>query len=169
MKIEIHPLENITIDSITVSLGEARTDVETSLGKGQMIGNRCYYFDSEMAIDYDENNKVEFIEFLGGVGGSLRPTLYGISIFDAHAYEVTALLSQKNAGEINDTEHGYSYAYKKISVGIYRETRPEDVAEMIEEMKSLGIEVEGNEDVSVETTKANHWATVGFGIVGYYK
>ena len=42
-------------------------------------------------------------------------------------------------------------------------------AEMIEEMKSLGIEVEGNEDVSVETTKANHWATVGFGIVGYYK
>ena len=41
MKIEIHPLENITIDSITVSLGEARTDVETSLGKGQMIGNRC--------------------------------------------------------------------------------------------------------------------------------
>ncbi len=169
MKIEIHPLENVTIDSITVSLGEARTDVETSLGKGQVIGNRCYYFDSEMAIDYDENDKVEFIEFLGGVGGSLHPTLYGSSIFDANAEEVTALLIQKNAGEIDDTEHGYSYAYKKISVGIYREARPEDVAEMIDEMKSLGIEIEGNEDISAETIKANHWATVGIGIAGYYK
>lgn len=169
MKIEIVPLEKIVIDDVAVTLGMSRLDVEAAIGKGQPIGNRFYYFNNEMAIDYDSDGTVAFVEFLGGTGGTLRPIIYGVSVFDILADELAELLERKNAGEIDDPEHGYSYMYKNISVGIYRETRPIDVSEMIEEMRSLGVAINGNVDVAEEMRKANHWATIGAGVAGYYR
>ena len=32
-----------------------------------------------------------------------------------------------------------------------------------------GIPTENNEDVAEEMRKANHWATIGVGVVGYYQ
>ena len=56
-----------------------------------------------------------------------------------------------------------------ISVGLYREIRPQDVLEMIEEMKAGGIPVEDNEDLEADKRRAEHWATIGFGVAGYYE
>ncbi len=168
MKIEIYPLDKILIDVIPVYLGMDQSAVEAVIGKGQLIGKRYYYYDSEMAIDYDDSKRIEFIEFLGGIDGSLRPVIYGVSAFDAHADELTDLLLRKNNGEVVDTEQGYSYAFPNISVGIYREIRPSDVAEMIEEMKADGITTENNEDLANDMRKAMHWATIGIGVAGYY-
>ena len=109
-----------------------------------------------MAIDYSDDNTVEFIEFLGGIDGFLHPVIYGVSAFDTLANELVKLLQQKNDGEIDEAEQGYSYTFLNISVGVYRETRPSDVMEMIEEMKAHGISVEDNEDVIAEMRKANH-------------
>ena len=169
MKIEIYPLEKILVDGIAVSFGMEQSAVEAVIGEGQLIGKRYYYYDSEMAIDYDDSKRVEFIEFLGGIDGSLRPEIYGVSVFDAHADEVTNLLAHKNNGEVVDTEQGYSYAFPNISVGIYREMRPSDVAEMIEEMKADGIATENNEDLANDMRRAMHWATIGIGVAGYYR
>ena len=109
------------------------------------------------------------MEFLGGIDGALHPLIYGISVFDSLADEVANILCEKNAGEIVDAKHGYLYADKKLSVGVYRETTPEDISEMIEDMKSSGVQIDGNEDISEELKKANHWATIGIGVAGYYK
>ena len=169
MNIEIYPLEKIVVDGVSIYLGMDQSAVETAIGKGQLIGKRYYYFDNDMAIDYSENKTVEFIEFLGGIDGSVHPVIYGISAFDTLADELDSLLRQKNDGEIDDSEQGYSFAYLNISVGIYRERRPSDVMEMIEEMKADGISTEDNEDVEAEMRKADHWATIGVGVAGYYQ
>lgn len=168
MKVEIYPLDKVVIDGTSVCLGMEQAAVEASIGKGQLIGNRHYYYNSDMAIDYIDG-KVEFIEFLGGIDGSLHPWIYGVSVFDTPAEELIKILQQKNEGEVNDSEQGYSFAFMNISVGVYREVRPSDVAEMIEEMEADGISAENNEDVANEMRKANHWATIGIGVACYYQ
>ena len=169
MRIEIFPLDKVVFDGVSVCLGMERTIVEDAMGIGQHIGNRFYYYNNELAIDYNKNNKVEFIEFLGGVESSLQPTIYGLSVFGTDAEELKELLKQKNGGDINDTEQGYCYSFENISVGVYREIRPSDVLEMIEEMKVDGISTEDNEDVITDMYRASHWGTIGVGIRGYYQ
>jgi len=156
-------------DGVPVCLGVERSAVENAIGVGQLIGKRYYHYNNELAIDYNENGTVEFIEFLGGVEGSLQPTIYGVSAFGSDAEEVAELLKQKNDGEITDTEQGYSYSFSNISVGVYREIRPSDILEMIEEMKADGIPTEDNEDLAADMRRANHWATIGVGVAGYYR
>ena len=68
MNIQIYPLDKVVFGDISICFGMEKTAVELALGVGEVIGNRYYYFDSEMAIDYREN-KVDFIEFLSGVDG----------------------------------------------------------------------------------------------------
>ena len=168
MNVEIYPLEKVVIDGVSVCLGMEQSAVEAAIGKGSLTGERCYYYDNELAIDYDDDNRIEFIEFLSGVDGSLRPMIYGVSVYDTPADELTALLRQKNDGEVDDSEEGYSYAFLNISVGVYREIRPQDVAEMIEEMKADGIPTDDNVDLAADIRRANHWATIGIGVAGYY-
>lgn len=169
MKIEIIPLEKVVIDGVSVGFGMERAAVEAAIGCGEQVGQRCYYYNSEMAVDYDADDRVEFIEFLGGIDGELRPAIYGVSAFDAPADELTALLEQKNDGEVDDSEAVYAYTYLEISVGVYRETTPADVLEMIEQMQSDGIDAENNEDVQADRRRAGHWATIGVGVAGYYR
>ena len=64
MKIQIIPLEKIVIDGKDICLGMTRSDVITLLGDGE-FKHRHYYYNNELAIDYDKDGKVEFIEFLG--------------------------------------------------------------------------------------------------------
>ena len=40
---------------------------------------------------------------------------------------------------------------------------------MIEKMKADGIPTEGNEDLEHDMQRANHWTTIGVGVVGYYQ
>lgn len=169
MNIEIFPLDKVVFEGNAVCFGMERSIVENAIGTGQVIGNRIYYYNNELAIDYSKNNTVEFIEFLGGVDGILQPTIYGISAFEACADELVEVLKDKNNGIINDTEQGYSYSFLNISVGVYREIRPSDVLEMIEEMEADGISMVDNEDIIADIRRANHWATIGVGIKGYYQ
>lgn len=167
MKIEIYPLDKVVIDGAAICLGMERSAVEAAIGKGQLIGKRCYYFNSEMAIDYS-NHKVEFIEFLCGADGMLKPAIYGISAFETQANDLLAVLKEQNNGEIGDHENGYSYQFQNISVGVYREAVPEEIKEMIEEAASIGAPMSADE-IENEMKRANHWATVGVGVAGYYQ
>lgn len=167
MNIEICPLDKILIDGAAVYLGMDRAAVEAAIGNGQLIGTRCYYFNSEMAIDY-HNDQVEFIEFLGGADGMLKPTIYGVSAFEAQANELFELLKERNHGAIDDSEHGYAYQFQAISVGVYREAIPREVSEMIEEAAESGAPM-SDEEIQCELKRANHWATIGVGIAGYYQ
>ena len=170
MKVEIYPLDRVELDGKSIFLGMKRAEVGVSIGEGQVVrGNEQYYYQNEMRILYDKDDKVEFVEFLGGVDGMLKPVIYGVSAFDTNAETLMELLTQKNAGTVRDEEQGYSYQFMEISVGLYREIRPQDVLEMIEEMKADGIPVEGNEDLEADKRRAEHWATIGFGVARYYE
>ena len=119
MDIEICPLDKVLVDEEAICLGMEQSTVEAATGKGILVGKRYYYFNDEMAIDYNDN-KVDFIEFLSGTDGMLKPSIYGISVFESQADDLLKVLKEKNNGEINDTENGYSYQFHNISVGVYR-------------------------------------------------
>ena len=110
---------------------------------------------------------VEFIEFLGGIEGTLHPVIYGKSAFQEDADEIFELLKKENNGDIDDSENGYSYSFIETSVGIYRTSTPESVKEDIEDIKADG--VYDQEYVDEELKKAHHWATIGIGKKNYYK
>lgn len=120
-----------------------------------------------MVIDYLED-KVDFIEFLGGVDGQLKPVLYGTSVFDTDATELVKVLKMNNSDEVCDTEKGYSYQFPNISVGVYREAIPEEITEMIEEATRFGNPLSIDE-IQNEMRRANHWATIGCGSACYYR
>ncbi len=167
MKAEIYPLEKVIVDGITICLGMTQSEVETLMKAGQKTGNRYYYFNGEIAIDYNEN-KVEFIEFSGGFDGVYQPMIYGVSAFHVNAEELVAILKTKNNGEICDIENGYSYIFSNISIGVYREAVPADIAEMMEEAASFGNPMTMDE-IEYESKRANHFATIGVGVAGYYR
>lgn len=165
MKIQIIPLKKIIIDGKDICLGMTRTDIINLLGDGK-FSHRHYYYNNELAIDYDDEGKVEFIEFLGGIDGKLQPLIYGKPAFKMLADDIASILTNKNGNEIDDHEDGYSYAFLNISVGIYRPITPKDVEENAEEMICDG-EYDA-EYVQEEMRKASHWATIGIGVKNYY-
>ncbi|MDE7229653.1 MAG: hypothetical protein K2N56_04160 [Oscillospiraceae bacterium] len=168
MNIEIFPLDKVLIDGVSVFLGADRSTVEAAIGAGELAGKRYYYYKGNMAVDYDSSDKVKFIEFLGGVDGELHPVIYGVPAFETTADKLTELLTEKNNGEIDDSEHGYSYGFLNISVGVYRTRIPDDIEDMIEDAEEDGEELD-DEDIEFERRKADHWATIGIGVKDYYR
>lgn len=60
MNIQIYPIDKVVFGNVSIYFGMEKSAVELALGTGEEIGNRYYYFNSEMAIDYQEN-KVDII------------------------------------------------------------------------------------------------------------
>ncbi len=141
-----------------------------NLDRFKQVENRAYYFDSNLCIEYDPNSKVSFIEVsCGDPEGMLIPTIYGEDVTKRDTGHIFQILSEKNNGEIDDSENGYSYLFYNLSVGVYREITPNDYTERVDEMKANGVPVEDNPDLNVDFWKATHWATIGIGISNYYR
>ena len=154
MKAEIYPLEKIVIDGNTIYLNMERTHVEALIGKGRAIGTRIYYLNNEIAIDYN-GDKVDFIEFLSGIDGSIRPVIYGVSVFDTAADALLEILKKQNGTDVDDSEAGYSYRFRNISVGIYREAVPEEIEEMVKEAGEFGNPM-SEDEIRYEMKRADH-------------
>ena len=166
--VELIPGVGVVLDGKTIRLEDARADVEQTLGEGENVRwNSLYYFASELRVDFDGEGRVEFIELLGGPDGALQPVIFGTEAFREPPEAVVELLKEKNGGDFLDTEKGYSYAFKKISVGLYRESIPENVSEMIEEAEADGHPLR-EEDIEYEKRRT-HWATIGVGVENYYE
>ena len=168
-KIVMVPLEKVTLDGKDIALGMERAQVEVLLGAGTVSGSRSFYFDSELRIDYDENGRVEFVEFLGGACGKLKPEIFGVSAFDAEVNQLYKLLAGENGGDIEDEENGYSYAFRRLGVGVYREMKPEDVSDCVRAMLSQSLSAEGDPEIARMQEEASHWCTIGMGGAEYYR
>lgn len=158
----VKPLEGIEWKGQTVLLGGTRAEVQQVFGKPEKEKDAYYYFDSNLRIDFDDEGRVEFIEFLGSVDATVRPIIYDKDAFECMADEIYQLLKEKNHGRMIDEEDGYSYAFVNLSVGVYRECLPADIEEMEEEGAS-------EEELEEEKKLAYHWATIGIGVKGYYQ
>lgn len=170
MYIELVPLEKAVINGQVIPFGMDRSSVEEILGIGEQVDNRSYYFDCNLCIEYNQNMQVSFIEVsCGDPKGIVIPTIYGEDVTKCDAEHIFQILSEKNHGEIDDSENGYSYAFYNLSVGVYREITPNDYSELEDEMKANGIPVEDNPDLQSDFWKATHWATIGIGVKNYYR
>lgn len=166
--IEIIPLYGLRTDSAEIRLGDSPDKVRAALGEPcDTVDDSLYYYDNELRIDFGSNG-AEFIEFLGGIDGELQPVIYGVLAFQTDADKLYEILAKENNGVIDDSEDGYSYGFCKISVGVYRESTPESVQEMIDDAKENG-ETLDEEYIAEETRRASHWDTIGIGVKNYYK
>lgn len=168
MKFEVRPLDGIYWGDTKIKIGYTKDEVKNTLGTPEAYDNVYYYFNSELSFHFNNEDKVEFIEFSSGIGGRIQPIIYDKLVFNTLADELYSLLSHKNMGEIDDSENGYSFSFKNISVGLYRETTPNAISEMIEDMKNDGLDTENNEDIEIEKKKSQYWSSLGIGCVGYY-
>lgn len=127
MKITLFPLEKIIIDDKSLYLGANKDEIIRLLGEPEMIREqygggtwRHFYFNSDLAFDYNSEGRLEYIEFLGGHDGILKPYIYGVSAFDTEQKELVKILSENNNGDVDDSER-CSYAFKGSSVSVWTE------------------------------------------------
>lgn len=167
MYVYLYPLDKAVIGDKTIYLEMDKSSVLKMLGVGESFDEkRYYYYNSELVIEFGSDDKVDLIEFIGGLEGELQPVIWEMPVFESQASEVTSLLEKKNDGPIDDIENGYSFAYLNLEIGIYRSATLKSVQEDIEEMKKTG--VEDTDYIEEEMKKANHWSTIGIGKKGYY-
>lgn len=160
MNFTILPLEGIQWNNQTILLGSTKEDIEAKLGQPDIVDNSYYYFNSELRFDFSEKGKLELIEFLAGYTGEIQPTIYGIQAFQVNADDLYSILESHSSKNIIDNENGYSFVFPDIGIGIYRESIPKNVTELINEMKELGINITENPNIEEEQLKASHWATI---------
>lgn len=158
--ITILPLQGIQLGDQIISLGSTTAEVEAILGRPEIVRNSYYYFGSELRLDFSEDGKLEFIEFLAGLDGKIQPVIYGIQAFQADADELYRVLEKHASGNIIDDENGYSFAFPNIGIGVYRESTPADVISLTCELKESGVNIAGDPDIEEEQLKASHWATI---------
>ena len=146
MRVEVFPLEKITIDNKEIMLGMNIDEVQKLIGIPDRVFSNCdgesgrhYYFDSELVLDFDESGLLEFIEFLGGIDGNLRPYLYGVSAFETSADELLKMIMEQD-DEVDDSEADYCYCFLNISIGLWR-----------------------------QDNQNKHWDTIGIGVDKYYR
>ena len=177
MDISIKPLEGIFWEDKSILLGEERRNVEKTFTNIH-FEDKCvhknklsfYLFNNTLRIDFDKNDCVEFIEFLGRFNIEIQAEIYGVDVLKSTADELFKLLKEHNEGEIGDSENGYYYDFMNISVGIWRESTPESLSEFIEEIRndeSIDKTIV-EEKIKEEKLKAHYWATLGIGIENYY-
>lgn len=132
MKAELFPLEKLVLDGHDIFLGQSKEQFISVLGEAEYVREnygggswRYYYFDSELAFDVDKKGNIQFIEFLGGHDGELKPVIYGVSAFDVSTKKLVKLLTEHNNGEIDDSWED-SYGFLAISVGIWQTADDEE-------------------------------------------
>ena len=170
VSLELLPLEGLRLGDQLLPLSASKEQAEALLGPAEEFqGDQWYYAESELRLDFDQSGRLEFIEFLGGLEGTLQPTVYGLTAFQTGADELIEELTRHNDGPVDDSEQGYSYAFLNISVGVYRSILPQDVQELIAEMEENGLPTHNNPDVERDQSRAEHWETIGIGVAGYYQ
>jgi len=172
-KIEILPLDGIEIENVgKLSFGQSKSDIEKLFGQpsGSSNLNQLFYDNYEFRIDLDKNGNAEFIEFIyGPFPEKSQLSIYGVDPFQIGANKLVEILTEKNNGQIDNSEADFSYGFLNISVGVWREITTKDVEESIAEMKAKN-EYEENKDwLEEDMTKAKNFWTIGIGIKNYYE
>ena len=163
------PLTGMEWKGQVVRFGDSREQIDRLLGKPERTWeNLNYYWNTELRVEFDADDRVKFIECLAGIDGDIQPEIYGIPAFETEAEEVLKVLERENNGPVDDSENGYSYAFLNIGVGVYREVTPEAVEEMVRELMNVELTALGHIDLERENRRARHWETIGIGDKDYY-
>jgi hypothetical protein len=173
IKIEIKPLKGIDIENVgKVSLGESRKNVESILGRpSEPNSNKSAFYDFyELRIDFDDFEKVEYIEFIyGPFPERTELSIYDVNPFTIGAEKLVEILSEHNNGEIDFTEAEFSYSFLNNSVGIWRQFTQRDVEESIAALKLNGKYEFNKSSIEDDLENSKNFWTIGVGIADYYR
>ena len=113
---------------------------------------------------------LEFIEIISGpYPKAIEPILYDVNPFVLLANELVDLLTQKNGYDIDYSEVPVCYAFRSISVGIFREFSEETAQQNIKEAKENGVYEDEKLWLLNDLEKSKHFWTIGIGMKGYYE
>jgi hypothetical protein len=172
INIEILPLEGIVIENVgKINLDISKTEILKLLGQPSEFSNKkqLFFSDYELRIDFDNNDKVEFIEFIfGPFPEKTKLSIYNIDPFQIGAEKLVDILTEKNNGKIDDSEADFSYGFLDISVGIWRDMTEKDAEETIQEMKAEKTYEENKNWLEEDLEKSKNYWTIGIGRKNYY-
>lgn len=171
-KIELIPLKGAHIVQVgTIEFGMTVDKVKQILGQPEQgVDFQLFYYSKELRLDFNQQKCLEFIEIISGpYPKAIEPILYGVNPFVLLAKELVDLLVQKNGSDIDNSEAPVCYAFRKTSVGIFREFTEEVAQQSIDEAKEEGIYEDEKEWLLDDLEKAKHFWTVGIGLKGYYE
>lgn len=172
INIEILPLEGIIIENVgKINLDISKAEILNILGQPSEFSNtkQLFFSDYEFRIDFDDNDKVEFIEFIfGPFPEKTKLSIYNIDPFQIGAKNLVEILTEKNNGKIDDSEADLSFGFLNISVGIWRDMTEKDAEENIQEMKSKNTYEENKIWLDDDLEKSKNYWTIGIGKKDYY-
>ena len=171
-KIELNPLKGIHITEVgTLEFGMTANEVKEILGQPEQGEDfQLFYYSKELRLDFNSQKCLEFAEIISGpYPKNIEPVLYDINPFTLSANELVDLLAQKNGSDIDCSEAPECYAFRSISVGVFREFSEEDVQQSIKESKENGMYDDEKKWLLEDLEKSKHFWTVGIGIKDYYE
>ncbi len=153
-----------------VKLGMTQEEIQTILGEplyksGKSIMDygdfslpvsaKIGYFENELQITFDNDNKAEFIEFSGKDAQHTEVYIGEIDVFKVPASRLLKEITDLTGVEFDreEDEIPYSYVFPSLDLAVWRGIIPE----LDEE----------NEEIP-ETDEGKYFWTIGIGIKGYY-
>lgn len=114
------------------------------------------YFENELQITFDDDNKADFIEFYGKDAEHTKVYLNGIDVFKISAIKLLKEISTSTSSKFDDEddEIPYSYVFRSIDLAVWRQVVPEQDEEKGE---------------VPDTDEGKYFWTIGIGMKGYYK
>lgn len=168
-ELRLLPLIGFEVDSKKITFGQSADEIKQLLGKPDYADEKQLFYDNlEIRLDFNKN-KFEYAEVQGPYCEFIIPNIYDINPFEPEAEKLYELLEKNNNGKIDDSESPYCYCFVEISVGVWRESTPHDIAETIAQVKKDGEYDEVKEVFDNELDKSKYFWTVGIGAKGYYK
>ncbi len=166
MTIELVPLKGVVIDSKEINFNDNTDKIIESLGEPEYRQEsdktiKLFYYSNELRFDINkENNKLEFIEFLGGYEGKLKPILYGVNVFSTLADELVNIIEKHDMNVLSEDD--ISKVFINSSISLWRELTPTIYEN---EIKASDY---SNEEIEAFKQRALRWERVGIGYKGYF-
>jgi hypothetical protein len=169
-KIRIQPTLGIDI----ISFYDDRETVQKRIKGGTKADGTAidYYTSYGFHVHYDKvTNLVCFIEIMYDMQAVFD--LYDKNPFHAPVEEMVALLTEKNGADINKLQSPRSYIFLDISLGIFRNSTPEQMDDYLEKAKvetpDYFVDGKPQEWLQIDIDKAKHFQTIGLGNKDYFK
>lgn len=154
-------------------IGDTGADLKKQLGEPQIVRGSWYYFNNELRFDFDAAGNVEYIEFLGGIDGELKPQIFGADAFSTDADRLCDILRRENGSAKVLEDRGYFYGFCGIGIGLYRDSTPEDLEdyadELLEDLEEFGADGIDTRSLENDIRLTFHWNTIGLGGEDYFK
>lgn len=113
---EITPHEGVG----PIKLGMSRADVVACFGTPEHLSASRVWYHSGFAIDFDENQQVEFIEL--ATSGEFKAIYKNLNLHEIPADQAVEAILQDDVYDKNDPELGHSYIFKSLQLSLWRET-----------------------------------------------